>query len=721
MDSKSVSLNGAYIMAPRSAIPPDTSIDVLDNEWAKNAFLISDISIADKGDKSNRYWSSAEAKFTDGRLGCNIGINAKPQFTRYSDTRVRGRNPNRNPVSVSHTTGDYGMGRYYSEAIDDPSQTIYLRFGVPQFSGLLSFLSRAYDADMVSLARTGRASSLLYTASKTIGTITGIVAFPQLAAFILLGKAVSFMFSRPTSKFYTMKPTMHTYWPTVENLVNNIAVTRGLLPKILDKAGEGADRLGQPYRIDSEQLEYLNALMPEVFGGGNTIAGVNTSTNNYIQISAIVNRAQRVANLTFSDEYEKAKNDVNGAMASDHTGFLRRNITGTGLHDTYIKSSTSDSIIGMLTGGLTVAARLNNAFLIGNYKRDEQTPQTELNPISKAKPEDTAQSKSGDPGQPRGFMDQYVEYLDAEFRDGSQFAVFKVDHTGSVQEGFSNAVQDSDISSKLNGISSSVRQARFTFQDGNLTGSAGEAAIKGILGGAADVIMGGLDGLTFGFSNVLAGLGGAGYIDIPKYWQSSSATLPKSTYTMQLISPYGNVISQLQNIYIPLCMLLAGTLPLSTGKASYTSPFLCQLFDRGRCQVQLGMIESLSITRGTSNLAFSTKGNPLAIDVSFTVVDLSSIMHMPISSGGLFATDTNMDSDNIMSDYIAILAGQDLYTQMYAAPKARLNFAKAITKASRVFSPSAFAAMTHDALPDVIKNVIEGVNRGSAVIGGAIQ
>ena len=68
-------------------------------------------------------------------------------------------------------------------------------------------------------------------------------------------------------------------------------------------------------------------------------------------------------------------------------------------------------------------------------------------------------------------------------------------------------------------------------------------------------------------------------------------------------------------------MLLAGILPLSTGKASYTSPFLCQLYDRGRLQIRLGMIESLSITRGTTNLAFDKHGQALGIDVTFSVVE----------------------------------------------------------------------------------------------------
>lgn len=715
MTIKTMTVNGAFVNTPRSVIPTDTGEQVLDVEWAKNAFLLSDINIPDGSDRANRYFSSAVGKFTDTRLGCNIGINPKPQFTRYSDIRVRGRNSSRNEVNLTSSIGDIGMGRYYSEAIDDPSQTIYLRFGVPQFSGLMSFLSRAYDADMVSLARTGRASSLLYKGAKAIGAVTSTMAFPQLAAMVLLGKAVNWIFNRPVSKFYTVKPTMFLYWATVENLVNNIAVTRGLLPKIMDSNGDKGDRLGQPYRIDSEQLEELNRLMPDVFGGGSTILGLDVKTNNYIQVAAIANRAQRAANRVFMDEYDQ----VDASSASDFSGYLQRGLTGSGQHGSFITSTTNGKIQQWMMGSLTVAARLNAMFMFGEYSKNDQTPSSEVNPQAFEKKADTASEKFPDEGRKSTFSKQFLQSLDAEFRDGSQFAVFKVDHTGSVQESFGNSVQESDLAGKINQISSTARQMRFTMAEGNMTGSAIESMVSGAIGAVMDVGKGVLDGATFGFSNVLAGLGGSGYVDIPKYWQSSSATLPKSTYTMQLVSPYGNVVSQIQNIYIPLCMLLAGALPLSTGKSSYTSPYLCQLYDRGRCQVQTGMIESLSVSRGTSNLAFNTKGNPLAIDVSFTIVDLSSIMHMPVSSGGVFDVDTNLDSDSTMADYIAVLAGQDLYSQLYWMPRAQLNLAKAITNAGRITSPAAWAGMIHSSTPDILKNVIEGFNRGSTLIDGS--
>ena len=143
-------------------------------------------------------------------------------------------------------------------------------------------------------------------------------------------------------------------------------------------------------------------------------------------------------------------------------------------------------------------------------------------------------------------------------------------------------------------------------------------------------------------------------------------------------------------------MILAGGLPRATGKQSWTAPFICQLYDRGRSQIQLGMIDSISVTRGTSNLGFNNKGVALAMEVSFSVTDLSSIMAMPTSTGSLFKADTVMDEDTILYDYLAVLAGQDLYSQLYQVPKAKLNAAKLWRgSVDKLVSPAFWASMIH--------------------------
>lgn len=689
-DPKVIEFEKRALLKSHDQTVSDITGTILDSSWAKRAFLINDNELGNGTDIANRYWSSASAKFTDTRLGANVGINSKPQFTRYSDVRVKGRLTGRNPVNVGSTAGNYGMGRYYSDAIDDPSQTVYLRFGVPEFNSLTNFIAKAFDANMTSIARTGRAPSIFYTMAKAAGTAATVIAFPPIALTIVTGKVIGSFFTRPTSKFYNLKPTMHNYWSTVNLLVNTIAINKGILPKIL--ADEEEQRIGKPFKLDTEYLKQLSDLMPGTFNGG-----------NYFDMYRIANKAQRLANQLFADDFE----NLNNGTATDYTGYVKKDITGDGSHPTYISDDN---------GGPTLAARLSQIATFGHYK----TEGTSVGATDK----DPRIGADGQEIKDPEFFEEFKKDLDSEFRDGSQFAVFKVDHTGSISESFGNSIGESDLSQKLNSASSSARQAKFSFANGNIMEVPG--IVSDIVGAVGDVAVGALSGVTLGFSDLFTQLAGAGYIDIPKYWQSSSATLPRTTYTMKLISPYNNPISQMQNIHIPLCMLLAGTLPLSTGKQSYTSPFICQLFDRGRVQVRLGIIESLSITRGTSNLPFDTQGKALALDVSFTIVDMSSIVHMPVSTGSIFGVDMTLDEDNILADYLAVLAGQDMYTQIYPMQKAKLNLAKKIMQSQKLTSPAYWSSLFHESSTSGALqyltlgsfNAIEGIARGSSIASG---
>lgn len=631
----------------------------LDRQWAKEAFLIGDSCFNNKYDIANRYWTSASTKFTDTTLGGNFGINAKPQFTRYSDVRVPGRLTGRTEVSPTNTSGAHGMGRYYSEAIDDPSQVIYMRFGVPQFNSLSNFMARAFDPDLISLARTGRGTSAWYDLASGAGSVTAMFAFPMIAIPIAAGKALLGAFGRPTSKFYTLKPTMHNYWGAVNNIVNTIAINKGIFPK-----KDNSQKIGEPFGLDEEYQKALSELMPDIF-----------KDTSFFDVYKLANKGQRLRN-----EQEAALNKAsNEGSDSDYVGFVQKSMSDGGTHTTPVVDRGT---------GKNLADRIKELVGMGGYKYyKSESSESALETDPRLNPDGS--EKSGN------WFSQFITDFSADIRDGSQFAVFKVDSTGPVSESFSNSVVESDLSNKLNGTSSQIREARFAFAEGNLVGGIVGDTVGSILGAAKDVVMGGINGATFGFGGLIAGLGGSGFIEIPKHWQSSTANLAKSNYSMQLISPYGNPFSQMMNIYIPLSMILAGCLPISTGKQSHTSPFICQLYDRGRNQIQLGMIESLSISRGVSHLPFNTKGNAMALDVSFTVVDLSPVMAMPLGTGlletaikgGLPALLT-IDEEQTISGYLAVLAGQDMYSQLYSSGKRKMNIAKRAMAKNTLTSPA---------------------------------
>lgn len=635
---------------PIQPYQPDSKTDEeLDRNWAKIAFMVSEEEIGNYTDIQNQYYTSAEAKFVDTRIGANIGINPRPQWTRYSDIRVKGRLSGRNDVSLTNVSGNYGLGRAYSENQDDPAQKIFMTFGVPKFSGLGAFLFRAFDREATIMARTGRPPTAWYTASKTVAALFATAAAPGLAVTVGVTKAAHWLLGRPTTKFFTIKKTMFHYWSTVNHLVNNHAVNTGIFKKVL--SSEDQQRLGFPYKIDEDQIQDIAALLPDIFRGG-----------SYIDVYSIANKAQRIANQMFAEDFAR----LDKGTASNFLGYLKRDNSGSGSHSTYISDNN---------GKATFASFLNNALMFGDYyKQKEGDGDGDADRISEIDPRIDLTDPTKRVNEGSEHFEAMKKMADAEFRDGSQWACFRVDYTGSVGEAFANSVAESDIQQKANSFSSSAREMRFTFQDGNITGG----VLDKITSVITNIGMGALDGATFGFAGLLPGLGGGGYIDVPKHWQSSSTNLPRGSYTIKLISPYNNPISRMINIWIPFYMLLAGAMPRSTGKQSYTSPYYCQIFDRGRLQSRTAMIEQLRVTRGTSNLGFDLTGQALAIDVSLDIVDLSTIMHMPMSTGKLsdFGTDMAVDEDNIAADYLNVLAGMDLYSQIYPFPKGQLKMTK---------------------------------------------
>lgn len=643
---------------------------ILDATWAKRAFMVTDSDMPTEPDRVLRYWSTANSKFTDTRLGGSIGINARPQFTPYADIRHKGRISDRDEVTVRSTSGDYGIGGVYSEVIDQYSQTIYMRFGVPQFNSLMSFMSGAVDADASRMARTGRSPTFLYDAGKIIGRVFVISAFPITSLTIMGTKLINFFMARKSSKYYTMKPTMHSYWSAVNMLINTLAINQGILPRVMsDEKSE--QKTGGYVSLDRDTLDKLHELMPDAF----------TEQFGY-DAFAINSRANRMSIKLQEEDYEAINNDN---VRLEEVGFYQK--------QSYNKEELMGEKFRTFPEWIDHMLKFKNLFSPGN---DANATEFMASKIGDEVDASTKRDSFGD----KGYFDQFKEYYDSEARSGSQFAIFKVDPITSMNESFSNATQESELANQFNSKSRQFRETRFSLADMNIMDLGGLAS--SLKEGLTDLASGAIAGATFNFSEVVMGFLGNAYLDIPKHWASSTANLSRPTYTMRLISPYGNVFSRMQNIFIPLSMILAGALPLSTGRTSYASPFLCQLYHRGIAQIQLGMIESLSITRGACNLPFNSRGQAMAIDVSFTVVDLSSIMHMPISTGGLFNTLTgnssNLDEDNILFDYLAVLAGQDLYSQEYMFPRAKLKFAKWLSGVQSLGSPARMASLVHESL-----------------------
>jgi hypothetical protein len=92
------------------------------------------------------------------------------------------------------------------------------------------------------------------------------------------------------------------------------------------------------------------------------------------------------------------------------------------------------------------------------------------------------------------------------------------------------------------------------------------------------------------------------------------------------------------------------------------------------------MIDSISITRGGSNLAFNRIGEPMSVEVSFSVVELGNILHMPIAKSFNPITELSIskifDSESLYHDYMAVLTSLSLAEQIYIGERFKLGITK---------------------------------------------
>ena len=642
-----------------------------DKDWVTSAFMITADDNLDTVDQKLRFFTTASMKFSDTTPGGSFAINPPPQFTPSADPPADSlfRNAYDRPsddFSSFAINSESRMGRYYSEAIDDNSQLISMRFGVPKFNSLFTFFTSFYNSGAGRMARTGRLNGALYEIGRISGFAMQIYApallYIHVANFV--GQGIRFMMGKPSSKFYYLKPTMPLYWNAVTTIVNHLAVLKGIVP-----------RVGDPNTTNADRAFYAD-MMPDVFSEDGTV--------NVYGLATRAQRKYRRFRQQVENQVDKRFNNLNDVQSAI------RSFTSTPLTDSsrqgrltlkqYIEDWMNTSE-GMVTGGGS----------------GEASSATDSNKTTEAV-EKIPDWKEGVP-QEDGFWNFFASELD----DGSAFVTFRVNYTGSMQESFSNQVGESDLASKMNSMSSSMRSTNFSFAEGNIGGMVGS-----VVEGVKDMVAGVSDSMDI---SGIVGLAGGAFVDIPKHWQSSTANLPRSTYTVDLGTPYGNKMSRFLNIDIPLAMLLAGALPISTGKQSYSSPFLCEIYDQGRCQTRLGMIDSLTIERGTGNMGFNNSGQSMAMRVSFSVVDMSSIVHMPIIEGFTLSPSTALfDEDTAFSDYMASLAGLGLADQIYPWRKLKINLTRQMEHWDTFFSKQHFANWAGGTTPALL---LSGLYKGT--------
>lgn len=666
---------------------------VADSTWVRQAFLVpptvgsngaSQSSLSDV-DKQNRGYSSATFKYTDSTVGGNFCINPPPQFTPYADIPVKGLSRQSVEQGIAYSAGFTGMGRYYSEAIDDNNRIVHLSFGFVSYNSLTQFFTGFYTPSLATLARTGRSTTgfidmFLKTAFSVINlAILPLTIIPIL--FVTVANAIRFALKIPASKFCYFKEGMTSYWKVVNNLVNQLAVNRQLVTYTQSSVFESF--IGEKPKLDNATKTIFHQIFPEM------------SEDGVIDVYAIANRAKRLEQRHRKEMFRQ----LTALGDEGWYGKVRKVYSEGGGLEQIDAAETMPFSQKTFWEKFFAAEDLSKGDSEGIIETDLRT-RKDTSSSATASGGETLESLKTEPYEPN-VSDKFWDYFKASAADGSAWVSFRVDDTGSTTETFSNSTSPSSLADKLNSASKSARETHISFAEGNVDGA---GVVKAALDGAVSILTNVADLLHIGG---LVQFAGRAFVDIPEHWTDHAASVGEtSTYTTTLISPYGNVVSQMMHIYIPLCMLLAGALPLATGKQSYTSPFVCQLYDRGRGITRLGIITSLTITRGTSNLAWDRNGNAMAIDVSFTVKDLSSVVSLPIHEGmSIMPLEGIFDSESKFTDYMMALSATSLPDAHDRLPILKRQLDTKIGQIKQIASPAMWGMQFASMLPGQLMNI----------------
>lgn len=611
--------------------------NVLDRQWMNNAFLAMSYQQSSL-DKRASVHTDAAIDFTDTMIGGSLCINPLPQFTRSADVRRPGTK----------------VGRYWHESIKQNWQLINIRLGVPAFNSLMLFVTNFYNSEAGILARTGSSPGTTYSIGRIGGALVSLMSW-KLQFVRMIGAGYQFFTGKGSSKFYTVKPTMPLYWNAVQTMANQIAVNRGIVPRVFGKDPTSNVKTG--YEFTQSDIKKMVETQPLLFHRSGQIDVLSVAQRaqrlaraQLQTIDALINQGRNGADIVKA--IQERGSQTPAARSQDHLGYL----------DAWFKSNASGA---------------NRP--IESFAADEVPDLKKL----------------AEPNADKGFMN----FLQTEFDDGAAFVGIRVNPVTSANDSFTNTVGESELASTLNNLASGARNLRFTFADGNV-----HPIVNGIKEGVSQFIQGFAD--SVGFGGVVAALTGGAFTDVPSMWKGSSVNLQGASYTIPLVSPYNHPFAQYLFMDIPLCMILAMCMPLSTGKQSYTSPFICEIYDKGHTQSRLAIVDQVSVRRGVNSLAFNRNQQAMGYEVSISFKYLDNLMHMPITMGislteavattigtggiGLASTLAQgiFDDDTLYSDYLATLSSLGLADQVYPTRKLKLNMTREMVKWDSMTSPT---------------------------------
>ena len=566
--------------------------------------------------------------YQDTRVGANDAINCFYQFNRDDDIV--------HPATYSETTGIYGLGRSYTNTTQRNQTIAYFSFGLVQFNNIGSFLENAVYAPLARINAAGFDRAGMFNLGQLFGVATSL-AFGLVFIPIRMFKAMSnWLRTSKVSKYIEFRSEMASYYSYADSICAQWLVATGMY-------GNGKAEPAKVAAQDNANSGFFSRIINKIVPG-----------------------------------FKASKSSLPPGMAA--TGPSIFHVLGLRAR-----------ILGLKNMGTGYAAQFGsqNVQDVMNERTKpssggEDPVKADAEKWSTWSGECIVPSGDGDSG-----MSQFVNTFSATSTGITQFIGFRIEKSTDSSESFGNSTGPSKLADLVNNKIKSAYDKAVTAQ---LTEAQGASKDDSLLGDIQNFFNGALNSISISLGSVetLASTIRTGsLIDIPDEYTGSEYNKSFSI-SLQLRSPYGDINSIYNSIIIPLSLLLAGSLPRSAGEHAYQSPFVLRAYCAGRFSIPLGIIENVSITRGSSDFGWTYQNLPTCMDVTLSIKDLSPCMYMALRGTGLF--DKIMGDDSTFTEYINTLAGVGLAERVNSVLQAQRNVQlRAHNLRNKYFNPNYWA------------------------------
>lgn len=261
----------------------------------------------------------------------------------------------------------------------------------------------------------------------------------------------------------------------------------------------------------------------------------------------------------------------------------------------------------------------------------------------------------------------------------SSFLPFRIEKSSDAGDSFNNTIGESTFAGLAKQVPDAAKEAMYLTGGGDGGGLLGNVS-KFLLNGATEVTQ----NISSAASSIIKN---GGNLMFPEIWKDSGYSKTLSI-VIKLHSPYADPVCYYENVLFPLACILGLALPRQVESAVYASPPILRLRSRGWFSVDMGIVESVSIKRGSDKNDWTLGRLPRSVEITLQIKDLYGTMMMSLMGASAKKYKLNRRHLNTaLSDYLNTIGGLDTFQQTLPSVKFRQALERTIQGFKSMINP----------------------------------